>query len=94
MLKKIILVAMSAGLVASAYASGDTAAGRTFALKDGSTVHVFADGKMGMEDRFGRSYSMPHGHAMEAADGSTVLMQGNEAARVAQFLNRNETGGN
>ena len=94
MLKKIILVTMSAGLVASAYAGGNAAAERSHALKDGSTVHVFADGKMGMEDQFGRSYSMPHGHAMEAADGKTVIMQGNEVARTDQILNRNESGGN
>lgn len=93
MLKKIILVTMSAGLVASAYAGGNAAAERSHALKDGSTVHVFADGKMGMEDRYGRSYSMPDGHIMETADGKTIVMQGNEVGRVDQLLRGNESGG-
>lgn len=55
-------------------------------LKDGSTVHIFADGKMGMEDRYGRPVSMAEGHSMTTADGRTVIMKGNEVWRVDQLL--------
>ena len=62
-------------------------------LTDGSTVHVFADGKMAMEDRFGRAAYMEPGHAMQTRDGKTVVMNGNEVARLDQLLILSRTGG-
>jgi hypothetical protein len=45
-------------------------------------VHIFQDGKMGMEDKFGRTFLMEQGHVMETRDGRTVEMKGNEVWRV------------
>jgi len=58
-------------------------------LKDGSTVHVFADGKMAMENSFGRTTSMEPGHAMEAKDGKKIIMNGNDAYRVDRLRGTN-----
>jgi len=56
-------------------------------------VHIFSDGKMAMEDRFGRAAHMEPGHAMQTRDGKTVVMNGNEVARFDQLLGKNRIGG-
>ena len=40
--------------VSASYTTDDLEVTRTIALKDGSSVTVYKDGKMAMEDRFGR----------------------------------------
>ena len=66
---------------------------QTVELTDGSTVHVFADGKMAMESRFGRAAHMAPGHAMQTRDGKTIVMNGNEVARLEQAIIKNRAGG-
>ena len=68
--------------VSASYTTDDLEVTRTIALKDGSSVTVYKDGKMAMEDRFGRSVSMRPGQVMEGTDGSKVVMAGNETYRV------------
>jgi hypothetical protein len=55
-------------------------------LKDGSTVHQFQDGKMAMESKFGKAVRMPDGATMEAADGQSITMKGDEVAKLAQSI--------
>lgn len=69
-------------LVTAAEAPPNTA--ETYMLKDGSALYVFKDGKMGMEDRFGRALSMKEGQTMETADGQSIVMKGNEVWRVRE----------
>jgi hypothetical protein len=57
-------------------------------LKDGSTVYVFKDGKMGMENRFGIPASMPEGVRMETKNGQAIVMKGDEVWRVHALLNQ------
>lgn len=59
---------------------------QTVALKDGSTVYVFNDGKMGMEDKYGRASRMGEGHLMETKSGQKITMIGNETARTDNVL--------
>lgn len=66
---------------------------KSVALQDGSTVHVFKDGKMAMEDRLGRVVSMNQGHVMRTRDGQTIVMAGNETARLHCFLKTQLGGG-
>ena len=66
---------------------------KSIQLTDGSTVHVFDNGKMAMEDRFGRAAYMEPGHAMQTRDGKTVVMNGNEVARFDQLISLARTGG-
>lgn len=64
-----------------------------FELKDGTTVYVFKDGKMSMEDRVGRVVGMKPGHVMETKDGQKIIMIGNELARL-ETIKAAERGGN
>ena len=68
--------------VSASYTTDDLEVTRTIALKDGSSVTVYKDGKMAMEDRFGRSISMKPGQVMETRDDGKVVMTGNETYRV------------
>jgi hypothetical protein len=65
---------------------------KSVSLQDGSTVYVFKDGKMAMEDRLGRVVAMNEGHVMQTADGKSIAMAGNETARLDCFL-RTQLGG-
>ncbi len=89
MLKKQILVAAASSLIAlSAFAVDQSDVARSVALKDGTTVYIFKDGKMGMEDKFGRATVMPQGRAMDTKDGKKIIMTGNEIWRVDQLLHK------
>ena len=77
----MIAVALSA-LAGSAFAVDEGNVQRSIPLKDGSTVYIFKDGKMGMEDKNGRSVRMKEGHVMETKDGQKIIMIGNEVARL------------
>lgn len=66
---------------------------KSIQLTDGSTVHIFDNGKMAMEDKFGRAAYMEPGHAMQTRDGKAIVMNGNEVARFDQLLGKNRIGG-
>ena len=77
------LIALSLVVTAlSAAAAGDADRVRSIQLKDGTTLHHYKDGKMAMEDKTGNVLYMQEGAKMEAADGKTITMSGNEVARL------------
>ena len=78
MYKKLLIAAVTGLFALSAFAVDE----KTYELKDGSTVHVFKDGKMGMEDKMGRAARMKEGHIMETKDGQKLMMKGDEVWRV------------
>ncbi|HRP96237.1 MAG TPA: CopK family periplasmic copper-binding protein [Rhodocyclaceae bacterium] len=82
MWEKFTLVAAASLAAFSVHAVSDRYVEQTVELKDGTRVHIFKDGKMGMEDRLGRAFLMPEGQVMEARDGRTLVMNGNEVWRV------------
>ena len=82
MFKKIMLVAAISTIAASAFAFDSADVQKVIELKDGSTVYIFQDGKMAMENRYGRTERMAPGHVMEAKDGQKITMQGDEVARL------------
>lgn len=92
MLKKIV-VAASAMAALSAFAVDHSQVEKSIELKDGSTVYIFKDGKMGMEDKLGRATLMEPGHVMETKDGKKIIMNGNEIWRVDQLLHQDHRGG-
>lgn len=55
-------------------------------LKDVSSVHQFQDGKMAMENKFGKAIRMPHGATMETANGQSITMNGDEVARLGYYI--------
>lgn len=75
---------------ADASNSGDKQA---FKLKDGSTVHVFKNGKMSMEDKNGQVKRMKHGEVMETQDGQKLMMHGDEVMRLESLMNKDRKGG-
>jgi len=93
MFKKLLVAAASSLFTLSALALDATQVEKSIQLRDGSTVHVFADGKMAMEDKFGRATYMAPGHAMETKDGKKIVMNGNEVARLDQLLSVHTIGG-
>ncbi|MBI1906939.1 MAG: CopK family periplasmic copper-binding protein [Rhodocyclales bacterium] len=86
MFKKFAVAGVTSLIAVSAFAMNPADLKETVALKDGSTVYVFLDGKMGMENPYGRAVPMPEGQAMVTADGKTVRMVGNEVARVSSLI--------
>lgn len=82
-----IMVAAASGVVAiSAFAMESIDMENCIALKDGSTVHVFKDGRMGMEGAYGRPVRMDPGTVMQTKDGQKITMRGDEVARLTQIV--------
>ena len=95
MLKKLLMVTAMSTLAASAFAD-DAArqdAEKTIELKDGSIVYVFKDGKMAMQDKFGRAISMKKDVVMETKDGQKIIMHGNEVMRLDSLIQKGHAGG-
>lgn len=92
MLTKMIIATALMACGAAAFANQTSTIVNSITLQDGSTVHVFSDGKMAMEDSFGRSVSMKEGQAMQARDGRSIAMVGNETARL-DSVRRTQLGG-
>lgn len=61
---------------------------KSIPLKDGSTVYIFKNGKMAMEDKYGRVARMAPGVAMETKDGQRVVMIGDEVAYLSSLKNQ------
>lgn len=53
------------------------------ALQNGFTLHKYEDGKMAVENPFGRPVLMKEGQVLTTADGATIRMVGNEVARLS-----------
>ena len=92
MFKKILAGIASSMIALTAFSANATQAEKSIQLKDGSTVHIFKDGNMGMENRFGRTTDMTPGHVMETKDGNKIAMKGNEVARTHNLLTRQYVG--
>jgi len=93
MFKKVLVAAASSTIALSAFAADATQVEKSIQLKDGSTVHIFADGKMAMEDQYGRAVYMNQGQVMQTRDGKQITMNGNEVARLDQLLSEHHIGG-
>lgn len=95
MLKKLLMVAAMSALATAAFA-GDAAraaAEKMIELKDGSTVYIFKDGKMAMEDKLGRAVRMKKDVVMETKDGQKIIMHGDEVMRLDSLLRQGHEGG-
>ena len=93
MLKKtLVVVALSAVSVFAVAGESDAreAAKQVIGLQDGSTVYVFQNGKMAVENKYGEAVSTSSGTSLKAADGSNVTMNGNEVARLSALLFANQ----
>ena len=89
--KSMILVAVLAA-TGAAMAVDLQKVSKALPMQDGSTVYIFKDGKMVMEDKLGRTVGMKAGHVMETKDGQRIIMVGNELARL-EMIKADERGG-
>ena len=92
MLKKLLMVVAMSAVTATAFAVDAAQVEKSIELKDGSTVYIFKDGKMGMEDKLGRAVRMKQGQVMEAKDGQKIMMHGDEVWRLDNILHQNHRG--
>ncbi|MFC5301821.1 periplasmic Cu(I)/Cu(II)-binding protein CopK [Azospira restricta] len=92
MLTKLVTTAASILIATSAFAVDQGNVVKSYELKDGSTVYVFKDGKMAMENKVGQVVPMKEGHMMEAKDGQKIMMKGNEIWRLDSALHRDHRG--
>ena len=93
MIKKLAGAALLLAIATVTFAADEANIDKKFELKNGSTVYVFKDGKMGMEDKLGRVVTMKPGHVMETKDGQKIIMIGNELARL-DLIKSSHRGGN
>lgn len=92
-MKKMMIAVASSIVAMSSFAVDASKVEKSIELKDGSTVYQFKDGKMGMEDKYGKAVRMKPGHVMETKDGQRVIMVGDEVARLETILRRDYRGG-
>lgn len=83
---KSILILSLALPALSAFALNSADVVKSTQLKDGTTVHEFKDGKMAMEDKFGRAIRMKEGESMTTANGQAIAMKGDEVAKLSDAL--------
>ena len=81
MRKALAIGLITLGALGSTYAYANQEV-REIALKDGSTLLIFKDGKMSMRDTRGRIHGMKSGARMETKDGQVIMMKGNEVWRL------------
>ena len=86
MFKKMLLIVAGSMLALSALAVDASKVEKSIELKDGSTVYLFKDGKMGMESKLGKAVRMKAGHVMETKDGQRIIMMGDEVARLDTIM--------
>lgn len=94
MLKKVLMIVAISSAAASAFA-GDAAraeAKQVIELKDGSTVYIFKDGKMAMENKYGNAVRMKPDTVMETKDGQKIIMHGDEVMRLDSLLRKGHEG--
>lgn len=95
-LAKLALIAVLSTAGATTAFAHDVAraeAKQMIELKDGSTLYIFKDGKMAMEDRYGRATRMELGAVMETKDGRQVKMESDEVARLQTLLDEGHFSG-
>ncbi|MEW6371184.1 MAG: CopK family periplasmic copper-binding protein [Pseudomonadota bacterium] len=79
-MKKLSIAAIMATVALPLFASEPPQ--QQIALQDGSTLHIFENGRMAMENKYGRATSMEEGEVMVTKDGQRITMRGNEVLRL------------
>lgn len=80
---------LAAATIAAPAFAGDAAAAaakQVLPLKDGSTLYVFANGKMAKESKYGQAIYLKSGDVLETVDGKKITPVGNEVAVLSGLL--------
>lgn len=88
MIKVVLAAVLSATFALSACAQDVKQMAHQYPLKNGSTLYIFKDGKMAMEDEKGHIVRMKAGEVMETKDGQKLLMVGDEVYRLESKYHR------
>ncbi len=75
-----------ATLPAFAHDAASASADKLYRLKDGGTLYVFKDGKMALEDAYGRAAFLKKGQVLETTDGQKITATSNEVARLDSLI--------
>lgn len=89
MLKNLIIVVATVSVTLAAHAGpglARAAAKEVHEMKDGSTIYVFRDEKMALENRWGRAELIKAGAILETKSGQILVQNGNEVARLSSLL--------
>lgn len=83
----LIAVLSTAGATtAFAHDAASAEAQQKIDLKDGSTLYIFKDGKMAVEDRYGYATRVGRGAVLETRDGQKITTQSDEVARLHSLI--------
>lgn len=95
MLKKTLATIVLFSTVSLAFAdhAAQSASQKVIPMTNGSTLYIFKDNKMAMEDKFGRAIRMEKGSVMTTKNGEKILMQGDEVMRLDHLLKEGHLGG-
>lgn len=93
-IRKIALALALIVPVMSAFALDNADIVKSVPLKDGSTLHQFKDGKMAVENKYGRSVRVKEGTTVVAADGKSIPITSNEIARLSNSIQSHNVGTN
>lgn len=91
-MKKLLITAAFGTLAITAFAVQSDLIEKSIPLKDGSTVYILKDGKMAMENKYGRPDRMKEGHVMETKDGQKIIMFGDEVSVLTSIKHINHGG--
>ena len=81
-----------AALPAFAHDAAKASADKLYSLKDGGTLYVFKDGKMALEDQYGRATFLKKGQVIETTDGQKITATSNEVARLDSLIFKGHEG--
>lgn len=81
-MRKLVIASLAALVLAAPALAQKPDAQRTIELKDGTTLYIYRDGKMAMENRVGQPVPMREGVRMETKTGEVLIMKGNEIWRL------------
>lgn len=84
-MKKFFVITALSAIAISAFAVDSNLVEKSIPLANGSTVYIFKDGKMAMENKFGRAERMKQNEAMETKDGQKIMMHGDEVSTLTQI---------
>lgn len=88
-----VVLSTAGATTAFAHDAAHNEAKQIIELKDGSTLYIFKDGKMAMEDRYGRATRMEIGAAMQTKNGQQFKMESDEVARLQNLIDEGHAGG-
>jgi hypothetical protein len=87
-MRTLLMTSLLALAISGSAIAAETQTTGAVELKDGTTLHIYKDGKMTMVDKVGKPKTMPEGTPMETKNGKIIMMKGNEVWRLYQSTDK------